>query len=458
MTLAQSALIDRFRDLLSTRLHVSPSQSSPDQLARVLSDRVAALRTLSPERYIAMLGSATASSREWDELTAIMTVGESYFFRDGSLFAALRDQVLPELLQEQQGRLRVWSAGCSEGQELYSVAMLLHDMGAESARQELVGTDVNPAAVEAARRARYDTWSFRGVEPDLVTRHFAARDSHFELLPALRQGVTFHRHDLVNGSYPNPAAKLAAFDMILCRNVLIYFDPEAIEAVTGRLIECLRPGGYLVLGNAEVHSRQLQGVTPRLFGGRMLYQRDESGGQSSAAQPRRQATAATPLPTASGSPAPSLEDARELLASGDSAKAESHARTHASEAPDDAAAWVVVARACANQGKHDEARAACAAAIEADPFDADAHIVLAKVAEELGEISVAKERLRQAIYLDAGNADAHLTLASLYDKTGDARHASRAYRGALRAVEGDPTAADADAVAFIQRRIEDINA
>jgi len=455
MDLAQSALIDRFRDLLSTRLHVPPSQSSSGKLARILGERVAALRLPAPERYLAMLGLSTAASRhEWDLLIGALTVGESFFFRDEGLFGALRERVLPELLRERRGRLRVWSAGCSEGQELYSVAMLLHDMGVDAARRELVGTDVNPAAVEAARRARYAAWSFRGVETAVTDRHFAAREGRFELRPALRQGVAFRQHDLVNGSYPNTVSGLDSFDLILCRNVLIYFHTDVVGDVVHRLVDCLNPGGYLVLGNAEVHSRQLRGVTPHVVGGRVLYRRASASRETPAPTTRRQLTAASRSQGADAR----LEDASDMLADGDSVGADGPAPAPTTEASEGASAWVAVARARANEGKHAEARSACYSAIEADPLDAAPHMLLAKVAEELGDVDEAKERLRQAIYLDADNTDAYLTLASLYDSAGETRHASRAYRGAVRAAEADLANEDEDTYAFIQSRIEELNA
>ncbi|MBT3269364.1 tetratricopeptide repeat protein [Candidatus Poribacteria bacterium] len=474
MAAVQSARVARLHDLIATRLGVPKSPANSQRIARALRERADATGTRAAADYLRLLtGTTDAGRREWDALATMLTVGESFFFRDSGIFEALRSHVLPELLDARNGSVRVWSAGCSDGQELYSVAMLLHEMGRPAAGGSLVGTDINPTAIEAARRARYRAWSFRGVDESIIGGHFLERGDEFELKESVRRGVTFRRHNLIDDAYPDVAAGLDAMDIILCRNVLIYFGQDTVKAVARKLVECLRPGGYLIVGNAEIHSRQLEGVVPRSVGNRVVYQRPaalepsrprlaptqrppESRVRAAKVVPRRLEDAPPPKPTADALRA----EAQAALDRGDSVGAEAIARRAAASNAQDASIWLMVAHAYADRGRHDSARAACETALQADPFNGEAHLVLAKIADELGETAEAKALVKKAIYLDTGNADAHLTLASLYDRAGEARHAARAYRGALRSLGGrdDAVAADEDIKGFILARIEELDA
>ncbi|MAF09578.1 hypothetical protein CMK11_03935 [Candidatus Poribacteria bacterium] len=474
MAWAQSARAVRIHDLVATRLGVPNSQPNTERIARVLEDRARATGIAAAERYLSLLTGATdAGRREWDALAAALTVGESFFFRDSGLFEALRSRLLPELLDARSSRIRVWSAGCSDGQELYTVAMLLHDMARPTSGARLIGTDVNPAALATARRGRYDAWSFRGVDKGAIARHFAPRGDGFELNESVRRGVTFRRHNLIGDPCPDPAAGLDAMDIILCRNVLIYFAPDVVDSVARKLVQCLRPGGYLIVGNAEMHSRQLHGVVPRHVGDHVVYRRPDSPEASpppaaatrDSSNDRLRGDTATSrhggdTPTAEDEAGALLDIAREALDHGDSVQAEAVARRAGALDPRSAQAWLVAAHAGANLGKHEAAREACRAAIEASPFSSEAHLVLARIADELGEPGEAKALIRKAIYLDGQNANAYLTLASLYDRGGEARRAARAYRGALRILEarGAEEVEDEDIVGFVHARIEELNA
>lgn len=173
-------------------------------------------------------------------LIAEATVGETYFFRDPGLFEVLRTAVLPALAQRRSADapLRVWSAGCSTGEEAYSLAIVLDEFGLAS-RTTLLATDVSPKAIEAAQRGSYGEWSFRFGSEGLRERFFASTGKRWTIAENFR----FVDFQVRNVLQPLPVWE--RFDLILCRNVLLYFDEEHVARAAGALAAALAPGGWL---------------------------------------------------------------------------------------------------------------------------------------------------------------------------------------------------------------------
>lgn len=183
-----------------------------------------------------------------DVIEALLN-NESSFFRDMAMFEVLREKVLPALAtaRSRMQRLRIWSAGCSTGQEAYSLAMMLRDDAAawDGWRIDILGTDVSASAVARARRGRYTQFEIqRGLPVRTMLRHFSQNGDEWDIDPSLRQTVRFGAHNLLD---PAPGR----FDLILCRNVLMYLQPATRRTVFDRLAVALEPGGVLMLGAGE---------------------------------------------------------------------------------------------------------------------------------------------------------------------------------------------------------------
>jgi chemotaxis protein methyltransferase CheR len=187
-----------------------------------------------------------------DALVAELTVGETYFLRDPAQFELLRRRVLPELLTSRtpDRPIRVWSAGCASGEEPYSVAMLLDELGALQ-RAQITGTDIARPRLTDAQRAIYSRWSLRGSTEAMRARYFRERGRYFELTPRIRERVDFRYLNLAEDRFPSLAAGIWGMDVILCRNVLIYFDESTVERVARRLIASLSEDGWLILGASD---------------------------------------------------------------------------------------------------------------------------------------------------------------------------------------------------------------
>jgi chemotaxis methyl-accepting protein methylase len=204
----------------------------------------------------------------WDAAGALV-IGVTSFFRDPAVFQALRTDVLPRLVAQCRGRrrLRVWSAACSDGAELYSVAMLLREIGGAGAAAgyDLLGTDCRPEAVAGAAAGVYEPGAVAGVPPELLDRYFAPDGSHYRVNEGLRAACRWRAADVLAADQIPPGP----WDLILCRNLAIYLQPTATASLWSSLAGVLRPGGVLVLGKAE-RPQAIRGLSPV---GPCLYER-----------------------------------------------------------------------------------------------------------------------------------------------------------------------------------------
>jgi chemotaxis protein methyltransferase CheR len=184
-----------------------------------------------------------------------MTTNETFWFRDSHPFTILSNQVLPDYIKRKQKTLRLWSAACSTGQEPYSISITIQEFMARNpgvfADIQIAATDISPSVLEEARTGYYDLMALaRGLPAEMKTRYFLRDTKHWEerwqLRDDVRSRVRFTRANLLS-SY----SLLGRFDIIFCRNVLIYFSADSKTDILRRMADCLNPGGYLFLGASE---------------------------------------------------------------------------------------------------------------------------------------------------------------------------------------------------------------
>lgn len=197
------------------------------------------------------------TQRDKQLLTRIIdaiTTNETLFFRDGSPFEALRHKALPELIDAKAKtaypkRLRIWSAACSTGQEVYSLAMTLHELipGIHGWDVQILGTDISDAALRQASSGTYSAFEIeRGMKPEMLSRYFMRQGQHYKVKDELRALCNFQRQNLQESF-----AVAGPFDVIFCRNVVIYFTAQARKDIFHRLASALVRDGYLFVGSAE---------------------------------------------------------------------------------------------------------------------------------------------------------------------------------------------------------------
>jgi chemotaxis protein methyltransferase CheR len=275
-TAVESGHAERFRAAVASRLGLQFDDTRLPWLAEVLRRR-ADVQQQTAEAYVARLEHGPWRN-ELSALAQELTVAETYFFRNADQFRALREHVWPERLRAQATarRVRVLSAGCASGEEPYSIAMSLHDWLPDAGwRLSIRAVDLNPVSLDKARRARYSTWSLRETPSEQRQRWFRADGSEWLLDDTIRGCVAFEEGNLYQDD--DQLWSAGAYDVVFCRNVLMYFSPIAARAVVARIARSLAPGGYLFLGHAETLRGLSQAFHLRHTQGAFYYQRKDEG-------------------------------------------------------------------------------------------------------------------------------------------------------------------------------------
>jgi chemotaxis protein methyltransferase CheR len=325
-----------------------------------------------------------------------VTVQETAFVRDRHQLDAIAWHSLRQAAGAAGSRtIRAWSAGCASGEEAYTLALLAAEAFAPAQPPvDVLGTDISGAALAAAAAGRYRERALSGLEPPLRRRYFGRQaDGSYQVGERLRGLVRLRRHNLARDPIPPPGEP--GFDLITCRNVLIYLEERVVSQVIESLQRSLRPDGMLMLGAADA----LQRNTAR--------------------------PAAPPGPAAATTLAPERPPPQPL-------------RTPLrSEPPLTREQRLAAALDAADQGDRGGALASVASMLADDPLDADAHFIDGLVALQAGRPAEAAAALRRALYADASFGLAAFTLGRAYDGLGDTLAARRSYEVALRTLDAE---------------------
>jgi chemotaxis protein methyltransferase CheR len=451
--------LDRFRDIIARRLGLQFDDGKKELLADVLQQRLKDRGCARPAAYLGSVGSATNEREELRALAAQLTVTETFFFRGSEQFQALTEATLPERIAARSAdrRLRLLSAGCASGDEAYSLAILLRERFPElrSWSVEILGLDLNPAMIAKARRAHYNKWSLRDTPDELRDKYFRMDGADFVLAESIRSMACFEEQNLAGADWAN----LGEFDLVLCRNVIMYLIPEAAQSVIQRLTQALAPEGFLFLGYAETlrglsHDFQLRHTNDAFY-----YQKRADAGAPAVSIPeappvhapsslvdlpdiawvdavrraseridrlsRDCAGRIAPPPKAVGRAPVQLGFAFELLRQERFREALDVLRNLPPEAGDDPDVQLLRAGLLTNCGDLEAAEAVCRKILSADDLNAGAHYLTALCRERAGDTQGAMEHDRAAIYLDDAFAMPHLHLGRMAKRSADsatARH------------------------------------
>lgn len=453
MTPIASEHVRRFRELVAFRLGLWVDDDKLDGLEDLLGWR-ARERELAPEAYLVRL--ETDSHDELGPLAAELTVGETYFFRNIEQFRALAEVVLPSRRAARQGskQLRLLSAGCASGDEAYTLAMIVREAALDASWSVSIrAIDASPAAITRAVRGRYTKWSLRETPAEMKRRWFRGEGSEHVLDDSIREAVRFETRNLAADD-----AELWApgeYDVIFCRNVLMYFTPDAARAAVARITRALAPGGYLFLGYAETlrglsndyelcHTHgtfyyRLRGAEERateriapvttLPGTALAAVVDDTGSWvetiQRASERIRALSAADASPPSRAVASWDLGSVLDLLRRERYADALARLDALPSESTRDPDVMLLRAVILIHGGQLPAAEASCQTLLAADAHCAGAHYVLALCRESAGDHQGAVDHDQRAIYVDPSFAMAHLHLGILARRAGDRDQARR---------------------------------
>jgi chemotaxis protein methyltransferase CheR len=430
-----------FKTLIRERCGLTLEGIGPNALASGVRKRCTATASAGP----AYLNLIKSDEKEFNELVSLLTVNETYFYREPEQLLFAVNTLVPRLLLARRdgAPLRILSAGCSSGEELYSLAIALSEQyGAAAAHQFwLAGGDIDEAALAKARSGRYTEFSFRTLAPDLRTRYFERLDkTQWTVREPLRSRVHFHHLNLLAASYPAP---FDSFDIIFFRNVSIYFDEPGRRRALQQLAALLSPQGVLIMGSAETLSNDL-GVLP-LVAEQGLFYFSRAGGAPARAAPPPPAPAgkARPAPARTNPAKPHAPVVADGGGRGRRALAEAKALIRDKQFEraqacldglgDTPSASLLLRAFLALQRKqYGNAEQLALHVVEQDAWDIDALMVLALTARFRDQADAAVKWLKQAVYACPQCWPAHYYLAEYHRAAHQVDAARRGYRVTLQ--------------------------
>ncbi len=447
---AYRALKDFVVESTGLAYYVDKDEDLADRIERRMSKR----NVQDCAAYLCLLKDGHGEEAELDALITELTIGETHFFRHREQFDALRDVVLPDLIERNRHtrRVRIWSAGCATGAEPYSVAILLkRELAHLVAGWEvsILGTDINREFLTRAREGRFEEWAFRSTPEDLKLACFSRSGKSYIIAPEYREWVSFQYHNLVRHPFPSLLSNLSAFDLILCRNVTIYFAPDVIRRMIAQFHECLVDGGWLLVGHAEPNTELFWAFRTVNVPGAVLYQKDvgqaiNAGGFASG--PTLE-TVATWTP-------PSLPEP-DLLLEKKVPCPQTIPRRGDGESAEPTPSGLAAVRLLADQGRWEEAARRCEELLKTDRLNPAVHFYHALVLEQMGFHDETERSLQRAIYLDRTFVLAHYHLGLFLQRKGKAQGAARSFQNVLRLLsrmEDDRVFSDGDGITAVELR------
>lgn len=406
-------------ELLTRRIGV---RLRPDQqlgnIQSFITSRLEQLDLQSPDDYLALLQRQPLHGEEFSHLITAVTNPHSYFFRDSEQLAALRTLLLSRQRSAGRGPLLIWSAGCATGEEPYSIAMLCADLGVEA---QVLATDIRSDGLELAQRATYRPWSLRHL-PTSYRDRFTTPIAGAHLVDrSIRERVTFRFHNLIDGVLPRPVGG-DAWDWIICRNVLIYFDRPIVQRVTRSLSAVLAPDGWLFLSSTESLHGITSPFTVEQVEGSFGYRLQGYAATDQPVEPEPE-PARLELSPIEAEPAVELEAAAEgsylgALSLLDTDRASGLARIEQllEVDPDHVLARVTLGNLHLQDHAFEEALAAYREAQDRAPLLAEIHHLQGVVYRKLNDLERATHALRQALFLQPGFWCASFLLAGVYGR------------------------------------------
>jgi chemotaxis protein methyltransferase CheR len=468
--LPTAPLVNQIAELVEQRTGIAVRAQMRDALPEIITllagDDLAG--------YYQRLSQRVETDGEWLQLIDAVTIGETYFLRDQAHFDLLRERLLPEVIarrrQQDDLYLNIWSMGCASGEEPYSLAITLHELLPDIAnwRIQLIGSDINAVALRAARRGVYRQWAFRHTDLDFQQTYFDPTPTGLAIKPHIRKMVSFRHANLFRPAHV-PAF---TFDFILTRNVLLYFDADHVQQAEKAFHKMLSPGGWLLLGRAEVIRATSDHWETHVFDEATAYRKPAIVRKVAFANGHANGnghglvnshsngnghvngnghTNGNGYTNGNGS-ANGRDHWRHVTGSNNGATNDDYARavqavhreafdeaenllTRLLEAcPRHALAHVLLASLLANRQQIDEAHVLVDAAVRLEPLLADAYYLRALLLLEQGRLDKARHALRTAIYCQRSHPLASFMLGNLHARAGEHNKANRYWHNARRAI------------------------
>ncbi|WP_263079008.1 hypothetical protein [Endozoicomonas sp. Mp262] len=456
-TRLDSLLEKQFIDIIYQKAGIEVHEHQLPSLAKLIDDACQRYQLPHAQDYLQSLKKCTGDSSEFKYLADGISINESYFFRDSNQLDYIKMQYLPKLIKDKRERgdftFKIWSAGCSEGQELYTLAILLHQQLTDANRWKLyfLGTDISNQVLEIAKSAHYSEWSLRTCDKKMKSQFFdfdhQDRLRPYQLKQSLRSQSHFKWMNLTSDSFPNPANATTNLDIIFCRNVFIYLHKEAREKILSQFSECLNLGGILMLGANDPHDimpLDMKSINPEYRG--FIKELPSFTGLHDTPSPLKITRSPDIQATTSPKAAPKIPRKEPTPKPKTCHKAIYKEASH-----------------LANTGNLDQADALCTQLITSDPENISYYCLHAWIYMELNQLEDAELALRRALFLNPDDLQARFQKSLYFIKKDDYEKARKHLNAILNeitvfpvdeAVMGWPEISYGDLVTLIKTKIE----
>jgi chemotaxis protein methyltransferase CheR len=427
----QPGVMECMHSVIAKRLGSAVNDMRSESLLAAVRRLPAMLGAETIEHALRLLQELPLESPAWQHIVDATVIGETRFLRQPDWFGEIARLALAPLIAQRRSdgilTLRCWSAGCSTGEEAYTLAMILHDLLPDFSawKIDILASDIHVAALLQAAEAIYSERQLREVDADRISRYFEPTSrggDRYQVVGALRNIVRFSQASLIEDACQLPATQGGQFDLIICRNVLIYMTPANQRAIARHLSHMLRPEGWLAVSPTEAMAEWFKDLTPVNTSSAILFHRPKSS--------RRVAPTMTSISHSPAQRSTSPDDKRDpsLPLHRSAAQRSAKSATYTTRSMEQ---WLIDIRSLADRGQLTEAKQRCLRLIGGDALNGDAKLLLAEIYTELGDIRLAVEAARQAIYLAPSSPMAHFLLGNNLAKQGHRRKAQQAMRIAL---------------------------
>jgi len=423
-----------------------------DLFSRNLAQASSAFGFENFDQFIDWLIITKLDKNQIEKLASFLTISETYFWREQPVFKALTDFIIPEIIKlkkDSNRNIRIWSAGCSNGEEPYSLAIALCETipDIKNWQIQILATDMNPVALEKAEKGIYTQWSFRNSPGWMKVKYFQdLGEGKFRVIPKIRNMVTFANLNLAADNFPDPANNTHAIDILFCRNVLMYFSDEWVTQIANKLYQSLQPDGWFVVASCELSSQRFPQFKSINFAGAVLYRKGSTDFPGSfnpfTSVLNTEAISRNYIPK---KVSPKTEQLNfipdsELLNFPDVILPEVLTNSLIG-IPEEIVLPITalnnkkditsLIREMADEGNLPGALALCEAGIKEDKLAISIYFLRASILQELGKIPEALSSLKQAIYMDQNFVMGHFTLGNIYHREGNLKFAIRYFNNAL---------------------------
>ena len=454
--MTNQAYYDKIKRFVFSETGLTYYRDKDKELRRKIDRAVKRSNASGYPHYFAMLSSSPdhIRQREFDALVSDLTVGETHFFRDRALFRGIQEVVLPEVIKKNKHkkRLWIWSAGCATGEEVYSISILINRHFPQIVKDwdlRIIGTDINQTFLGKAIQGNYTDWSFRGTPDEIRTDCFDRSGITWTLQPRYRQKVTFQYHNLVSMPFPSVFHGLFSFDIIFCRNVMIYFDASSIKNLISQFQASLVPDGWLVVGHADHNFRYFKSFETLMLPGTSFYKNTvnnfsapfDRGNQSWEVPDAAPVTFPWKHRTKVFNASPSTLYPHNKAVPDDPAIKQKTAAPASPEArvgldlkkplPD-----MTTLAELINCGDWDNASMLCDTLLKEQQLDAGLYLLSAFIQEQKGAVMDALTCLKKALYLDRKFVIGHYHLGLLHQTLGELKKAEKDFINVINLLNG----------------------